>query len=136
MSRIANILISTIFLISFIGINIHKHFSHGKLYSVAIFHEPETCCDNQQVCDLGSEHTSSNKHGLHCKTEIELFRIHDNFVKKEFATPVVQTVKLLFYQLTGLFSYHKTATVQQLNYYIKIPLQNTNTQTVFGVFIC
>lgn len=48
-----NVFFVTVFTIITIGFTVNKHYSGGKLFSLAIFSEPESCCSD--VCDCCDE---------------------------------------------------------------------------------
>ena len=90
MKRVINILVSIVFLISFIGININKHYSHGKLYSTAIFQEAESCCTNMEHCEMTNTSASSNNQqevDCSCEDKTETFKISNVFVKVKILLP-------------------------------------------------
>jgi len=139
MKKVINILVSIIFLISFIGVNIYKHYSQGKLYSIAIFQEAESCCENRDTCEM-----ADMKKGCHhqqiddcsCEDQIETFQITDYFVKEEFRLSTKKVVDLYFaslFQTIGkatLFTSYNNA-----NLFPSPPLNKTDVQSEFGVFI-
>lgn len=49
MKRIIHIGFAIVFLTLSVGIIVNKHYSAGELYSIALFGEPESCCD--MPCD-------------------------------------------------------------------------------------
>lgn len=56
MKKGLNILFIAVFLALSIGVTINKHYSAGKLYSISIFGQPESCCDIPcDCCDDESE---------------------------------------------------------------------------------
>ena len=139
MKKVINILITTIFLISFIGVNIHKHYSHGKLYSTAIFHQAETCCADMEHCDMTNTSTTSRsqqKDACSCEDKTETFKISDNFVGERFALPTEKTIDLYFVSLfqtietTASFVNYNNA-----NLFPSPPLNKTDIQSEFGVFL-
>ncbi|GEM_PF-1951360 len=103
MNRIVNISVTIIFLAAFIGVQINKHYSNGRLYSVAIFSEPETCCDDHENCDMVHSRLfrpgQTDKNDCSCKDEKEVLRIRDVFVSEKFTLPNIQQVVL--FMMTG-----------------------------------
>ena len=139
MQKVINILVSIIFLISLIGINIHKHYSHGKLYSTAIFQEAESCCSDMEHCEMtNTAATSSNQQKYHssCEDKIEIFKISDDFVNERFSISTEKTIDLNFVSLFQIeeinfliANYHTT------NIYPSPPLCETDVQSEFGIFL-
>ena len=136
MKKVINILVSIIFLISFIGVNIYKHYSQGKLYSIAIFQEAESCCENRNTCEMADMEKGCHQQidDCSCEDQIETFQITDYFVKEKFSLSLEKTIDLYFVSLfqtiettTLLTSYHN-ATI------FPSPLKKTDVQSEFGVF--
>lgn len=46
--RIGNIILALLVLCTTTGFVVNKHFSDGELYSVSLFDEAESCCQNEQ----------------------------------------------------------------------------------------
>lgn len=65
MRRIFHILIAFVFLALSVGIVVNKHFSAGELFSVALFGEPESCCE--MPCDC-------------CDNESELYQLTGDYI--------------------------------------------------------
>ena len=139
MKKVINILVSIVFLISFIGVNIHKHYSHGELYSTAIFQEAESCCSDMEHCEMtNTAATSNNQHedACSCEDKTETFRISDDFVSEKFSIPTEKTIDLYFVSLFQIeeinffiANYHTTYI------YLSPPLCETDVQSEFGVFL-
>jgi len=139
MKKVINILVSIIFLISFIGVNIHKHYSHGKLYSTAIFQEAESCCVDMEHCEMANtpktcEHHQEND--CSCEDKTETFKISDDFVNERFSISTEKTIDLYF---VSLFQTIETTTLftssNNANLFPSPPLNNTDVQSEFGVFL-
>ena len=139
MKKVINILVSIIFLISFIGVNIHKHYSQGKLYSIAIFQEAESCCVDMEHCEMANipktyEHLQEDD--CSCEDKTETFKISDDFVNERFSISTEKTIDLYFVSLfqtietTTLFTSYKIA-----NLFPSPPLNKTDVQSEFGVFL-
>lgn len=138
MKKVINILVSIIFLISFIGVNIYKHYSQGKLYSIAIFQEAESCCENRDTCEMAhvKKGYSQQTDDCSCEDQIETFQITDYFVKEKYSLSSEKTIDLYFVSLfktiettTLLASYHNG------NIFPSPPLKKTDVQSEFGVFL-
>ena len=139
MKKVINILVSIIFLISFIGINIHKHYSHGKLYSTAIFQEAESCCSDMGHCEMTNTAATSNNQqedDCSCEDKTETFKISDDFVNERFSISTEKIIDLYFVSLfqttetTALFTSYINA-----NLFPSSPLYETDVQSEFGVFL-
>jgi hypothetical protein len=78
-----------------VGVQINKHYSNGKLYSIATFTEPKSCCDAYESSDM--HHNSlnqSNQEGhrdCSCKDEKEVLRIQNIFISEKFSMPGVSS---------------------------------------------
>jgi len=97
MRRVINIVVSIVFLISFVGINIHKHYSQGKLYSTAIFQAAESCCEDMEYCEMTNTTetcTHYQKEDCSCKNETETLKISDVFIGERFSIPNQKIVDL------------------------------------------
>jgi len=66
--KAANYIMSFSLLFSVIGISINKHYSGNELYSVSVFSEPDSCCDDEDDCDC-------------CTETNDLFQITDVFLQ-------------------------------------------------------
>ncbi len=139
MQKVINILVSIVFLISFIGVNIHKHYSHGELYSTAIFQEAESCCSDMEHCEMTSTSATSNnqqQNDCSCEDKTEIFKISDDFVSERFSIPTEKIIDLNFVSLFQaeeinffIANYHTTYI------YPSPPLCKTDAQSEFGVFL-
>ncbi len=141
MQKVINILVSIVFLISFIGININKHYSHGELYSTALFQEAESCCAAMEDCEMTntvetSQHNHNQEGFSSCENKIEIFKISDVFVSEKFSFPHIKTIDLCF---VSLFKITKTTTFfknyNNTNSNSSPPLSETDAQSEFGVFL-
>ena len=102
MKKVINILVSIVFLISFVGVNIHKHYSQGKLYSIAIFQEAENCCVDMELCEMAymekdCHHQQTDD--CSCEDKTEIFKISDDFINERFSIPTEKTIDLYFVSL-------------------------------------
>ena len=83
MKKIIHISFISFFVIITLGFTVNKHYSGGKLFSLAIFSEPESCCVGEcDCCDEKSEtiqfrvdYTFSIDDFESAPTELELFAI-------------------------------------------------------------
>jgi hypothetical protein len=60
-----HILFAFVFLALSVGIMVNKHYSAGELFSVALFGEPESCCE--MPCDC-------------CDDESELYKLSGDYI--------------------------------------------------------
>ncbi|MBE9467721.1 MAG: hypothetical protein IMY72_05280 [Bacteroidetes bacterium] len=85
MNKLINILVSIVFLISVIVVNINKYYSHGKL-RLAVFQETESCCSYMEhyemanISDTCEHHTQDD---CSCENKTETFKISDIFMSKK-----------------------------------------------------
>jgi len=140
MKKAINILVSIVFLISFIGVQVHKHYSHGELYSVAVYAEAENCCEDMETCDM-TNMSASGEHqkqdDCSCKDETETFKLNTNFVvseKQEIAGMPV-------FDIIATCCFLEKSYIKVLDKNIQIidilpPDKSLDTQSEFGVFLC
>ena len=139
MQKVINIFVSIVFLISFIGIDIHKHYSQGKLYSTAIFQEAQSCCAVMQDCEMADISETIGHHqqdDCSCENKLETIKISDVFIIESFSFPTEKTIDLYF---VSLFQSMET-TIFFTNYSITNfnslpPLLKKDIQSEFGVFL-
>jgi hypothetical protein len=139
MQKIIYILVSIVFLISFIGVNINNHYSHGKLYSTAIFQEAESCCVNMEHCEMIDTPKSFGhyqENDCSCEDKTESIKISDVFVNEKFLFPTEKTIDLYF---TSVFQTLKTTTFftsySNTNFNPSPPLIKKDIQSEIGVFL-
>lgn len=141
MKKAVNILITFLFLISFIGIQINKHYSHGKLYSVSLFKEAKTCCDKEGGCKSHKMPVKKCKHhkkkNKPCKDVSKVLKINKVFLKENlsfnhFTNPqaTITTCDQLP-ETTNLFLLKNTFYFSSLP-----PPEVRDTQSVLGLFLC
>ena len=139
MKKVINILVSIIFLISFIGVNIHKHYSQGELYSIAIFQEAENCCVDMELCEMadmekGCDHQQTDD--CSCEDKIETFQITDYFVKEEFRLSTEKVVDLFFVSLFQIIETNLSFINCKYSDLKPSPtLYKPDVQSEFGVFL-
>ncbi len=140
MNKIVNIFILLIFLISFIGIKVNKHYSDGKLYSVAVFAEAESCCASR-VCNMDMSSCKSNEQkketDCSCKNESEHFKLDNIFIISRFSLPEINSTKILFSTLFSDNSIKRTYNTSNNKFhYLPPPELDIDFCSNFGVFIC
>ena len=117
--KAANYIMSFLLLISLTGISINKHYSGNQLYSVSVFSEPDSCCDDEDDCDC-------------CTETNDLFQITDVILQS--VIHFVYDVKII--NLTTrfndfeakFFSKESTSTVFKFYKYLKHLRQNTSAK--------
>ncbi len=141
MKKVINILVSLVFLISFIGVHIHKHYSQGKLYSVAVFADAEPCCEAMENCNMAdmSHHQCSDQtdDDCSCENENEILQLNTIFVVSEtqkLAEMPVFNIHANCCSVINIRNEFSNLNTQTIN--ISPPLVETNFQTEFGVFLC
>ncbi len=139
MKKVINILVSILFLIGFIGVNIHKHYSHGKLYSIAFFQEAESCCVDMESCEMAETSETCNtlqKDDCSCEDTTERFKISDFFVDEKYSISTIKKIDLYF---VSLFLTRDASTLftvyNNTNIFPSPPLKKTDVQSEFGVFL-
>src|SRR6056297_81633 len=65
--KIGNIILAVLVLCTTTGFVVNKHFSDGELYSVSVYDEAESCCQNEQ------DHMDT------CHNESSLYKVKDYF---------------------------------------------------------
>jgi len=140
MSKFLNIFISITFLMSFVGIQINKHYVGGQLYSFAVYHEAETCCDDMASCPMAkmaSRHCKSQtKDNCSCENETELLKIDDVFTYQKFSVPTAGFVSL--FRIAN-FQNAKISSSKPLNLLVFCPLtppSDRDFQAQMGTFRC
>jgi len=81
LKKIINIFFVTVFTIISIGFTVNKHYSGSKLFSFAIFSEPESCCaancncchEETETIQFRADYTFSFDHGVCNPSELQLF---------------------------------------------------------------
>ncbi len=137
MNKVANIFISLAFLVAFSGVQIHKHYSHGKLYSIAVFHEAQNCCATMESCQTANVSSEQAIHNhCSCKNETQWVKITDNFLPERFSIPVIEVHSLCIYSLSGPFQAKMSANTMQPAAYDWPSFLQADHLVEFGVFRC
>jgi len=139
MQKVINILVSIVFLISFIGVNIHKHYSHGKLYSTAIFQEAESCCVNMEHCEMTNTHKScenQQEDDCSCEDKTETIKISDVFINERYSFTNTNVLALF---PVSLFQFEETivspASFNKIKINLSPPLVETDILAKFSTFL-
>ncbi len=83
MKKTIHILFTIVFTVVTLGFTINKHYSGGELFSIAVYSEPESCCEDVcNCCDEESEtvqflvdYTISTDNFESSLSELELFAV-------------------------------------------------------------
>ncbi len=139
MNKLANILVLILFLISFVGVNIHKHYSNGKLYSFAIYEEAESCCADKNHCEMADKHILCEQHqqddDCSCKNETEIIKITDVFVDENYTFPCINMVSIFNLEFFYYSDWKNIANYNSIDSYSLPPLVINNVQAEHCVFI-
>lgn len=141
MSKIIRIFVSIVFLISFIGVHISKHYSHGKLYSIAFFGEAKSCCSSDKCCATHSKTSNQiegmgNEHSA-CRNETEIIKIDDVFNVESYSFPKTSSLiafLLLPADVAESIIYSKN--IKQHLSFSSPPGYLKNFQATYSCFIC
>jgi len=135
MKKFLNIFITVVFLISFFGIQINKHYSHGKLYSVALFEKAAVCEEMKDV----SNQQSGEPSPVHscCENRPQPLKITDVFVVERFSVPGETLLNLCSLAVVNfnnmpvlpLSSSNTNALFYQ-------PIKSVDFPSVYGIFLC
>ena len=135
MKKFVNIVVTVVFLIAFAGIQVNKHYSYGKLYSIAVFHKANNCCSAMGSCDTNGLH--NQKKDCSCKNETQLLKVSSVFISKTNSLPKVKILQLLnagvmvdnrSFKTAAVFHPLKSATISLFN--------KTVDQSLLEVFLC
>ncbi len=135
MKKLVNIFITVVFLVSFIGIQINKHYSHGKLYSVAFF-EKAAVCEDMKSISIPQSGEPSPVHSC-CENHTQTLKITDAFVAERFSVPGLTSFNLCSMAVINfdnmpalpLFS----ANTNTLFY---LPIKPVDFPSAYGIFLC
>ena len=135
MKKFVTIVVTVVFLIALVGIQVNKHYSYGKLYSIAVFHKAENCCSTMEPCDTNGLH--NQKENCSCKNETELLKVSNVFINENNLLPKVKVLQLLNAGLKIKNGNFKAAVVLHLLKSTTVSFFNkTVDQSLLGVFIC
>lgn len=118
----------------------HKHYSHGKLYSTTIYIEAENCCENMETYEMTNMSASckcQKQDDCSCKNETETFKLNTNFIvskKQKIAEISVFDIITTYCSLVKTHIKVLDKNIQIID--ISPPDKSLNTQSEFGVFIC
>jgi len=81
MKNISNILVSFILLVATTGIVVNKHYSAGKLFSVSLYAEAESCCADGDLCGC-------------CDVETQVAQLKTDFQASSQTCPQITAIDL------------------------------------------
>jgi hypothetical protein len=81
MKNISNILVSLILLVATTGIVVNKHYSAGKLFSVSLYAEAESCCADGDLCGC-------------CDVETDVAQLKTEFQASTQSCPQITAIDL------------------------------------------
>lgn len=140
MNKIANIFITIVFLVTFTGVQINEHYLNGKLYSIEVFGEPETCCDADGSCDMShlslDQPETGNQNDCSCDNRSKMFRLQDVFINEKSSVSSLSSVDLFMIEVYDyvereLFSYNLNTTLHSLQ-----PEYIADMQSGYCLFLC
>lgn len=141
MKRIINILVSIVFLASFIGVQVNTHYSNGELFSIGIFHEATSCCDDIESCNSENHYLSCCEKQIpksnSCENFTSFFKINDVFASEQLVLPKVNSLELFVIAAISVTSNLSDSNKNQFIHYYSPPiLYCDNLQAISGVFLC
>jgi len=84
LKKLSHIFLSTLLLISTMGVVISKHYCGGSFVSTSVFHEAKSCCGDSDCCH----------------NEDSFFRVKDDFsAPAVLAAPILSELDILGYDL-------------------------------------
>lgn len=130
-SKISNIILSFVLLITTAGLTINVHFCAGNLYSVAIDSEADNCCkDEKHMGHLNKVNHNNQCHNEreennHCGDETLIVKISDNFTKTAQNINISNSNIIILYNtlLTNVFNLFASdeKSINLLNYNDSLP---------------
>ncbi|MFK5855864.1 MAG: hypothetical protein QM503_07015 [Bacteroidota bacterium] len=141
MRKILNILIAFLFLTAFIGIQINTHYSKGKLYSVAVYQEAESCCGEMHAPEKQESESKKCNHDeqddCSCENITEIIKINDVFIIEKFTIPTVKSIDLISHSLLyNIESNPYSSLLNQITHYSLPPPLAQDFQAEFSIFLC
>ncbi len=136
MKKVLNIFVLVTFLISYIGVNIHKHYAQGELCSTSFFSEEECCCTTDTNIDSSNDDKACD-HGCSCENSSQTIRLMSIFIAKKNSQPSIDVLSLGYINICKSALLSPISNPTESLVYSKIhPLTHFNIQSLFGVFIC
>jgi len=141
MKKALNILITFLFLLSFVGVQINKHYMNGKLYKVSFFSLANDSNTVPSTCPTCSSCTHMCKPGMKKKcsfsNEKEILRLNNVFTKKQYIIPSTSLISLFSTPKSVENIFLKFLTPDTHTYYLfPPPLSLPNAQSFLDIFKC
>lgn len=141
MKRLLNILVSILFLLSIIGIQINTHYSKGELFSIGVFQEAQSCCDIEEFCEQSGEsscqHSQASKEDNSCENISSYFHLDQVFGSEPLNLPPVKSIESFAILDVYQISDYPFINSNKSFYYPLPPIIDTdNPQAFSGVFLC
>ncbi len=112
-------------LVSTTGVSLSKHYSGGKLYSIALFGDAESCCEVPCAC---------------CSDETEFIKLKLDYVSSSFDSPEISITDIFGNFGISVISYY---TIENLNFGNTIvpypdisPPKIEDSSVFFQTFLC
>lgn len=131
MKKVLNIFVLVSFLTSYIGVDIHKHYSQGKLCSTSIFSAEECCCTAETNTDPSNNNKTCD-HGCSCENSSQSIRLSSVFIVEKNSKPGIDVFNICKAASFGPVSKPTDSLVYGKNN----PPTHFNIQSLLGVFIC
>lgn len=102
LSKINNIILSFVLLITTAGLTINLHFCAGNLYSIAIDSEAANCCEDENHMGYMNVNHNNQCHNEveennHCDDETLIVKISDDFTKTAQNINISNTNVIILY---------------------------------------
>lgn len=132
-----NILVSILFLLSIIGVQINTHYSKGELFSIGVFQDAQSCCDIEDSDELFCQHKEASNEENSCENISSYFHLDQVFGSEPLNLPPVKSIEnftiLYVYQISD-YPFINSNT----SFYYPLPpiIDADNPQAFSGVFLC
>ncbi len=131
MKKVLNIFVLVSFLTSYIGVDIHKHYSQGKLCSTSIFSAEECCCTIDTNTDPSNNNITCD-HGCSCENSSQSIRLPSVFIVEKSSQSSIDVFNICKAASFGPISNPTESLVYSKNNLLTC----LNIQSLLGVFIC
>lgn len=133
MKRLLNILVSIVFLLSIIGIQINTHYSKGELFSIGVFQDAQSCCDIEEFC----VHKEARSEDNSCENISSYFHLDQVFGSERLNLPPVKSIES--FAILDVFPISDYPFINSnTSFYYPLPpiIDADNPQAFSGVFLC
>ena len=125
---------------SFVGIQIHKHYSNGKLYSFALYQEAESCCNEDGICSINHKSgIDKNNEDCSCEDETEIYIISNNFLSEKHFELLIKKIDLPSQNYSHKTDYAINCFISFTNtlcFDTPLIFEHNRLQAKLGVFLC